>query len=126
MRAEMAPSSGLPGAPALRMESAFSRSRPLRSIQARPSASEATWTPQRKLLISFSFAPLPIGPEVHDLLAHRFEHGRGGFERAIAAADEERELTGRGLRSAAGDGSVEQFDAMLRGCGRRVLRSTPG
>ena len=62
MRVEIAPTNGLPGAPVFKTVSALSLSRPLRSIHVSPSASDATWTPQRKLLISFIFAPLLVGP----------------------------------------------------------------
>ena len=62
VRADIADSSELPGAPFFRMVSAPSRSSPLRSIQAIASASDATCTPHKKLLINFIFDPLPTGP----------------------------------------------------------------
>ena len=62
MRFASALTKGLPGAPLVSTSSAAVRSMPLRSIIETASASAEIWTPQTKLLISFTSAPLPAGP----------------------------------------------------------------
>jgi hypothetical protein len=120
MRAATVFTSGLPGAPPVKTSSAFARSSPLRSIIASASASDATCTPQTKLLMNFTARRCRTGPSMV-IFAHRGKNRTHFFQRGGIAADEKIQFAGRRVIFAAGHGRVEKFAFLfLRGGGEFV------